>query len=155
MPYSPCGLDLIIWGAVVDPLIWVILKGSNEYYVVSTLYALGGVLSYQRILLFEGIYSQIESIYPQFGNWLLSKYNELGNKLDTIVIKTPKLDDAVKFFAYDRMALRDALTETQEGILRVSSFLNFKPAALRPTGEGSHVTINKNSMAIFTPRKVS
>ena len=66
------------------------IKGSNEYYVVSTLYALGGA-SCQRILLFEGIYSQIESIYPQFGNWLLSKYNELGNKLDTIVIKTPKL----------------------------------------------------------------
>src|SRR4051812_38614378 len=54
------------------------IKGNQDYYVLTTLYSLGSILSYHRILLFEGIYSQINYIYPTFGSFLISSLDEFG-----------------------------------------------------------------------------
>ena len=58
------------------------IKGNADYYVLTTLYSLGSILAYHRILLFEGIYSQIDYIYPEFGGFLIAKLDEFGTKLD-------------------------------------------------------------------------
>ena len=63
-----------------------LVKGNDEYYVSSSLYALGAVLAYHQLLLFEGIYSQIESLYPKMGSELLNKLDKFGNSLDKIRI---------------------------------------------------------------------
>jgi len=53
------------------------ITGNNEYYRISTLYSVENILAYHRILLSEGIYSQIECAYPKFGNLLLTKFDEI------------------------------------------------------------------------------
>lgn len=47
------------------------IKGNDEYYTVSTLYALGNIPAYHGILLLEGIYAQIEYIYQILEVYLL------------------------------------------------------------------------------------
>jgi len=99
---------------------------DDDYYLISTLYALGSVLTYHRIMIFEGIYSIIEDMYPTFGTSLIRKFENLGRDLDAITIETPNSSEMVSFFRYERMALGDAITENQEGHLKISSYLNFK-----------------------------
>jgi hypothetical protein len=65
------------------------IKGNDEYYIMSSLYILGAVLSYHRILVIEGIYSQIESLYPKMGVGLLNKLDKFGDSFDRIRISLP------------------------------------------------------------------
>ena len=102
------------------------ITGNDEYYTVSTLYALGTILAYHRILLLEGIYAQIEYIYPNFGSLLIKKFDEFGYGLDNMKIKNPQTHRSVKFFRYDRMALGDAITEKEDYVPRLCSYLKFK-----------------------------
>jgi hypothetical protein len=101
------------------------ITGNNEYYKISTLCSLGSILAYHRILLSEGIYSQMEYVYPKFGNLLLTKFDEFGYKLDNMEIKNPD-SKSIKFFRYDRMTLGDAVTETINGTSRLLPYLKFK-----------------------------
>jgi hypothetical protein len=101
------------------------IKGNDEYYTISTMFALGTVLAYHRILLLEGIYAQIDYIYPDFGSLLIKKFEEFGAALDKMGIKNPQTLRSVKFFRYDRMALGDAITEKENNALRLSSYLKF------------------------------
>jgi hypothetical protein len=80
------------------------------------MYSLGSILAYDRILVFEGVYSQIEDAYSHFGTKLIKQLREFGDKLD----------DAETFFRYDRILLGDAITERENGKLRLCSFLKFK-----------------------------
>ena len=66
------------------------ITGNDEYYKISTLYSLGSILALHRILLTEGVYSQMEYVYPKFRNLLLTKFDEFGCKLDNIEIKNPE-----------------------------------------------------------------
>lgn len=102
------------------------IKGNDEYYVVSTLYSLGCILAYHRILLLEGVYSQIEYIYPGFGNSLITKLDRFGKKLDNLEFSHSDLAKRIKFFSYDRIALGDAITEKENGSLAIISYLKFK-----------------------------
>jgi hypothetical protein len=102
------------------------IKGNDEYYTVSTLYALGTLLAYHRMLLLEGIYAQIEYIYPDFGSLLIKKFDEFGTGLDEMRIKNPETFRSVKFFRYDRMALGDAITEKENNVPRLVSYLKFR-----------------------------
>ena len=102
------------------------ITGDDEYYKISTLYSLGSILALHRILLTEGVYSQMEYVYPKFGNLLLTKFDQFGYKLDSMEIKNPETLKSVKFFRYDRMALGDAVTETTNGTSRLLSYLKFK-----------------------------
>jgi len=89
------------------------IKGNEEYYITSSLYALGSVLAYHRLLLFEGIYSQIESLYPKVGSGLLNELDEFGMSLDNIKVSLPDSNKKVKFFRYDRVLLGDVLTNEE------------------------------------------
>ena len=82
------------------------VKGNDEYYSISTLYILGVVLSsYRILLLFEGIYSQIEILFPGFGSKLSNKLDQFGNKLDSLQIILPSSAKPVSFFRYDRIGI--------------------------------------------------
>jgi hypothetical protein len=102
------------------------IKGNKDYYNLTTLYSLGSILSYHRILLFEGIYSQIDTIYPSFGGFLITYLDEFGTKLDKMRLFNSETNTKITFFRYDRMLLGDALTERENNISRLCSYLKFK-----------------------------
>jgi hypothetical protein len=102
------------------------IKGNQDYYVLTTLYSLGSILSYHRILLFEGIYSQIDYMYPTFGSFLISSLDEFGSKLDELKIYNPQTNTKITFFRYDRMLLGDVLTERENNMSKLCSYLKFK-----------------------------
>jgi hypothetical protein len=93
------------------------------------LYSLGGILAYDRILMLERVYSQMEYIYPNFGSLLISKFDQFGIKLDNFKITNQQTGRRVKFFRYDRMLLGDTLTEDKNGTLSLCSYKKFKEGA--------------------------
>jgi hypothetical protein len=108
------------------PYYMMLLTGDEKYYNISTLYVLGAVLAYHRILLFGGIYSQIELLFPSFGTKLSDQLDKFGNNLDALEILLPDTDKVVYFFRYDRIALGDAVTEETNERYYIRSFLKFK-----------------------------
>ena len=104
----------------------MLITGSEEYYNISTLYVLGAVLAYHRILLFGGIYSQIEILFPSFGIKLSDQLDKFGNDLDDLKILLPDTGKVVYFFRYNRIALGDAVTEETNERYYIRSFLKFK-----------------------------
>ena len=102
------------------------IKGDEDYYIISSLYALGSVLAYHRLLLFEGIYSQIESLVPNVGSELLNKLDEFGMSLDNIKVSLPDSDKKIKFFRYDRVLLGDVLTNEENNVKHTYSYARFR-----------------------------
>jgi hypothetical protein len=85
---------------------------SDEYFATTTMYALGRVLAIERILGLEGIYPELEALYPELGEFLK------GNRLD------PKLAETV--YQYHRLALAEAMIEREEDGFRPSTYLEFR-----------------------------
>jgi hypothetical protein len=102
------------------------IKGNEDYYITSSLYALGSVLAYHRLLLFEGIYSQIESLAPKVGSKLLNKLDEFGMSLDNIKVSLPDSDKKIKFFRYDRVLLGDVLTNEENNVRHIILMHDFE-----------------------------
>lgn len=103
-----------------------LIKGNEDYYITSSLYALGSVLAYHRLLLFEGIYPQIESLVPTVGSELLNKLDEFGMSLDNIKVSLPDSDKKIKFFRYDRVLLGDVLTNEENNVRHTYSYARFR-----------------------------
>lgn len=108
------------------PYYMMLVKGNEEYYTLSTMYVLGAVLAYHRILLFGGIYSQIEMLFPSFGTKLSNQLGKFGNNLDSLKVQSPKTNEVIPFFRYDRITLGDAVTEETDERYYIRSFLKFK-----------------------------
>lgn len=89
----------------------------NSYFEESTLYSLGCILAYRRILLFEGIYSQIDILIPGLGVFLKEKLNDLDKILDT---------GRVSLYRYHRLLLAEVIIEKENGKLNLCSYLKFK-----------------------------
>jgi hypothetical protein len=85
---------------------------SDEYFANTMLYALGRVLAIERILALEGIYPELEALYPELGEFLKE------NRLD------PKLARTV--YQYHRLALAEAMIERDEDGFRPSTYLEFR-----------------------------
>jgi hypothetical protein len=94
-------------------------KGADqikmEYFQISTLYALGKVLAYDRILLLEGI-------YPQFERLHLGEATELRKRLRNLDQQLNRRH----FYRYDRLALAESVFEQTKGYLGTSTYLEFK-----------------------------
>ena len=69
---------------------------------------------------------KLSASYPNFGSLLIKKFDEFGYRLDNMKIKNPQTLRNVKFFRYDRMALGDAITEKENYVPRLCSYLKFK-----------------------------
>jgi hypothetical protein len=100
--------------------------GDENYYILTTLYTLGSIFAYNKILLFEGVYSQINRIYSNFGRDLMQEIDKFGNSLDDMDIRDPINDRRIKFFRYHRMLLGDAVTERENHLTWIISYLQFK-----------------------------
>ncbi len=85
---------------------------DDEYFANTMLYALGRVLAIERILVLEGIYPELEALYPELGEFLKA------NRLD------PKLADTV--YQYHRLALAESMIERAEDGFRPSTYLEFR-----------------------------
>jgi hypothetical protein len=93
---------------------------ENLYYEESTLYGLGVVFAYNRILLLEGIYSQIQLLIPGLGTFLKEKLKNIESEMDNqIRFHTP-------FYRYDRLALADSVLQRVNDKLQTSTYLEFK-----------------------------
>jgi hypothetical protein len=88
---------------------WVM---SDDYFANTTLYALGRVLAIERVLALEGLYPELEALYPELGEFLKR------NRLD------PKLAGTV--YQYHRLALAEAMIEREESGFRPSTYLEFR-----------------------------
>jgi hypothetical protein len=90
---------------------------EDIYFEETTLYALGCVLAYRRILLLDGIYSQLHP--PRFGIFLKEKMQNIDTEID-------RLQSIFQFYRYDRLALAEALMRRQDNHLRTATYLEFK-----------------------------
>lgn len=90
---------------------------DNTYFEESTLYSLGCILAYRRILLFEGIYSQIDNLIPGLGIFLKEKLNDIDKMLD---------GGKISLYRYNRLLLAEVIIEKENGKLNICSYLKFK-----------------------------
>jgi hypothetical protein len=87
---------------------------SEQYYTQTTLYTMGSVLAYKRILLLDGVYPQIDRVIK-----------EQLSKLDCCIADISKNNER-GFYIYDRQALAEAIMERREDYWQSCTFLDFK-----------------------------
>lgn len=90
------------------------VTGSDEYYVTSTLYALGRVLALKRILLLDGVYARLED-YQGYRDCLRKHLDEFEKQIDSS-----------SFFRYYRLILAELLIKQSTGHLRPATYLEFR-----------------------------
>jgi hypothetical protein len=86
---------------------------TDEYFEVTTLYALGSVLALERLLSLEGVYPQLERLYPGLGKFL----------------RDHRVEQALRgtFDHYDRLTLAESAMEPNDrDHYRVSTYLEFR-----------------------------
>jgi hypothetical protein len=91
---------------------------QQEYYEKSTLYALACLLAYKRILLLDGVYSQMQQLKRKssFGISLKEKLYDIDKEMDKI---------GVQFYNYDRLSLAESVIKRVNGNLNLSTYLEF------------------------------
>jgi hypothetical protein len=85
---------------------------EDQYFETTTLYALGRVLAIERLLDLEGVYPQLERLYPGLGRFLME--HRVGNAVGGV------------FYKYDRLALAEAVMEREGERFRASTYLEFR-----------------------------
>jgi hypothetical protein len=85
---------------------------GDQYFETTTLYALGRVLAIERLLALEGVYPQLETLYPGLGRFLMER----------------RVDSALGsgFYQYDRLSLAEAVIEREGDRFRASTYLEFR-----------------------------
>jgi hypothetical protein len=86
---------------------------EDRYFEISTLYALGRVIAYERILLLDGVYPQLKQIDHGLSIYLKEKMQEIGNLMSG-------------FHKYDQLALAEAVIQEVDGYSRAGTYLEFK-----------------------------
>jgi hypothetical protein len=86
---------------------------EDRYFEISTLYALGRVIAYERILLLDGVYPQLKQIDHDLSIYLKEEMQEIGNLMSG-------------FHKYDQLALAEAVMEVVDGYSRAATYLEFK-----------------------------
>ena len=98
---------------------------NSNYYMINTIYELGSILAYNRIMLLEGIYSQLEDASPTYGDWLKQNLGHIDSKLDRM--------GRVRFIRYHRIALAEALIKRgPDNHLYILTYLEFVREYLDP-----------------------
>jgi hypothetical protein len=89
---------------------------ADDYYATTTLYALGRVLALERIFALEGIYPELQSLYTSDDSAGLGEFlrdRSLNRKLQAV-------------YEYHRLALAEAIIESDGDGYRVSTFGDFR-----------------------------
>jgi hypothetical protein len=87
---------------------------QDRYFEISTLYALGRVLAFERILLLDGIYPQLEQLRKGLGIFLRNGLQQIDKELSNI-----------RFQHYNRLALAESAIVKEKDRLRASTYLEF------------------------------
>lgn len=87
--------------------------GSDEYYMLTTLYAIGRVMALGRIFVLEAVYPQLDTAYPKLGKFI----REFKFDLNLL---------SYKVFRYERYMLAEAVMEHERDVYRTSTFLEFR-----------------------------
>jgi len=85
---------------------------DDSYFEFTTLYALGRVLASERILGLDGIYPLLNDMYPGLSD-------VFRNRIDKTIEK-------LGLKQYDRIALAEALIESEDGRFRLCNYLEFR-----------------------------
>src|SRR5919109_4512040 len=85
---------------------------EDQYFETTTLYALGRVLAIERSLALEGVYPQLERLYPALGSFLVE------HRVDYALPES--------FYRYDRLALAEAVMERDGDRYRPSTYVDFR-----------------------------
>lgn len=86
---------------------------SDDYFELTTLYALGRLLAVERILALEGVYSQLDATHPQLAAFLMR------HRID-------REFQGFGFYQYDRITLAEATMERDGDQYRASTYLEFR-----------------------------
>jgi hypothetical protein len=86
---------------------------QDEYFKITTLYALGYPLAMERILVLDAVFPQLDLIYRELGQWLRE------HRLDAHF-------EGQNFYRYDRIALAEALIERKDDWSRPVTFSSFR-----------------------------
>ena len=87
---------------------------AEEYYTITTLYALGRVLALERIFALEAVYPQLDAIYSGLGKLLKQQDYQIERQLP-----------ASGFFQFNRLSLAEAVIVHEGDLFRASTFLEF------------------------------
>jgi hypothetical protein len=85
---------------------------EDQYFETTTLYALGRALAAERLLALDGVYPQLETLYPGLGSFLIK------NQIDLAL--------GEGFYKYDRLVLAEAVMQRDGDRLRVSTYIEFR-----------------------------
>ena len=110
---------------------------EDQYFETTTLYALGRVLAVERLLALEGVYPQLERLYPGLGKFLMEY----------------RVDYALggAFYQYDRLALAEAVMEREEDRFRTSTYLEFRRRyESKESGEGEWLAPAREAIQSLT-----
>src|SRR5262249_36905202 len=86
---------------------------TDHYFETTTLYALGRVLAIERLLALEGVYPQVDRLYPNLGRFLRK------HRVDAALA-------GVHLYPEDRLALAEAVMEREGEYFRASTYLEFR-----------------------------
>ena len=123
---------------------------EDQYFETTTLYALGRALAAERLLALDGVYPQLETLYPGLGSFLIK------NQIDLAL--------GEGFYKYDRLVLAEAVMQRDGDRLRVSTYIEFRGryegqresetrvASTRPRSHRIHNT-GKHKASSETPRE--
>jgi hypothetical protein len=109
----------------------------DQYFETTTLYALGRVLAVERLLALEGVYPQLERLYPGLGRFLMEH----------------RVDYALggAFYQYDRLALAEAVMEHGGDRFRASTYLEFRRRyESKDSGEGTWLAPARDAIQSMT-----
>lgn len=96
---------------------------DKEYFLVSTLYALGPLLAVKQSYTMNGIHSKAETISTKLGNSIKEKLEVIDDKLNDLNYEISPLHS---FFRYDRQLLGESILSGQGERLELKSFLDFR-----------------------------
>ena len=85
---------------------------EDQYFETTTLYALGRALAVERLLALDGVYPQLETLYPGLGTFLVE------NQVDRAL--------GEGFYKYDRLVLAEAVMQRDGDGFRVSTYIEFR-----------------------------
>ena len=95
---------------------------DNDYLLTSTLYSIGSVLAYHRIMRLEGVYADLNFLGTDYMKFRQS-VERFGKCLDNVGYSINS-----NLFRYDRISLAEALLSRDEGqnMYRIITYLEFK-----------------------------
>jgi hypothetical protein len=87
--------------------------GSDDYYLSTTLYAIGKVLAIERIFVLEAVYPQLDAAYSQLGKYF-KEFQRHHKMLDFHI------------FQWERYLLAEALIVHEGDLFRTITYLEFR-----------------------------